>query len=265
MSTVARVPFTSYVESVFRALDLIAAREKLPENGLIIIKPNLTNASKPPVTTPVQAVEAVFRYCREFTKAEVLIGEGTGSGRTADVYRQLGYADLAESYGIGLVDFNEERTILSEKKDALTLKEFHLPEILMDAFVISVPVLKDHCFTVTTIAMKNMLGIAPAPHYGGTWNKSRLHSPSTHRSVYDVCLYKKPFLSVIDASTVLSGGHLWGTQRKLGYILASFDPVAADAAGSMLLGHDPRKIEYLQLADGKLGTMRGIQYAGEAE
>ncbi|MCK4925500.1 MAG: DUF362 domain-containing protein, partial [Spirochaetes bacterium] len=152
------------------------------------------------------------------------------------------------------------KSVLIRRQDTLNLREFHLPEILEEAFVISVPVLKDHCFTVTTIAMKNMFGIAPAPFYAGSWNKSKLHSPSTHRSVVDVCLYRKPSLSVVDASTALSGGHLWGREKKLRLILASFDPVAADAAGSELLGHDPRKIEYLRLSNGKLGSMDSITY-----
>lgn len=134
-----------------------------------------------------------------------------------------------------------------------------MPEVLLDAYVISVPVLKDHCFTVTTVAMKNMFGIAPAPFYQGSWNKSALHSPSTHRSVVDLCLYKKPDLSVVDASVALEGMHLSGTPRKLNTILAGFDPVAVDAIASEMMGHDPRKIKYLAMANGVLGSMDGIE------
>jgi len=75
--------------------------------------------------------------------------------------------------------------------------------------------------------------------------------------VVDICLYKKPDLSVVDASTVLKGMHLAGTEEKLGLILASFDPVAIDAMGSELLGHDPKNLEYLTLADGLIGNMDG--------
>jgi uncharacterized protein (DUF362 family) len=260
MSRVARVTFTSYHESIYQALDRIDAGDRLPHNGLIIIKPNLTNSSPPPITTSIEAAQAVYRYCSAHSNAEIMIGEGSGSGRTTDVFDRLGYTELARSNGIELIDFNSIKSVLIHRKDTLNLREFHLPEILKEAFVISVPVLKDHCFTITTIAMKNMFGIAPAPFYAGSWNKSKLHSPSTQRSVVDVCLYKKPSLSVIDASTALSGGHLWGTEKKIGFILASFDPVAADAAGSKLLGHDPNKIEYLKLSNGKLGSMESIEY-----
>ncbi len=247
---VAKIKFTSYAESAGRALDEIGAGGKLPQDGLIIIKPNLTNADRPPVTTNVGIAEAVFRYCREKTTAEIAIGEGCGKGKTEDALKANGYTELASRYGLRLLDFNAEKAVKLRRKDALQLKELYIPEIVIDAFVISVPVLKDHCFTTTTIAMKNMFGIVPAPYYRGSWNKSKLHSPSTHKSVVDVCLYKKPGLSIVDASVALTGMHLSGIEKKIGLILASFDPVAVDVEGSRLLGHDPDRIEYLKLAEG---------------
>jgi uncharacterized protein (DUF362 family) len=259
MSKVAKIEFTDYRTTVANALDAISAPAKLPQSGLIIITPNLTNSDPPPVTTPVEGVEAVYEYCRTHSVAEIAIGEGCGSGVTGDAFDANGYTNLAAKYGIRLIDFNREDPVTLARDDALQLKEFHLPVIARDAFIISVPVLKDHSFTVTTIAMKNMFGLAPAPYYKGSWNKSKLHSPSTHKSVFDVCLYKAPDLSVVDAVVALEGMHLSGTNKHLGLILASFDPVAVDTVGSELLGHDPRKIEYLTLANGVLGDMANIE------
>ena len=245
MSRVSKVTFKSFEKSIFEALDLIDAPAKLPQEGLIIIKPNLTNSSPPPVTTPVEAAGAVYRYCRLHSKARVAIGEGAGSGKTHDVFKALGYSDFAKKHNVELIDFNEADTVVLKREDTLQLKQFHMPAVASDAFIISLPVLKDHCFTVTTVSMKNMFGLAPEPFYGGSWNKSRLHSPSTHQSVVDICLYKKPSLSIIDASVAMTGNHLWGSNKSLGFIIASFDPVAADALGSSLLGHDPAKIARL--------------------
>jgi len=259
MSKVAKVKFVDYEGSVGRALDLIGAAEKLPSKGLIIIKPNLTNSDGPPVTTNVGAVEAVYQYCRRNCTAEIAIGEGSGSGTTEQSYRANGYTELAKKYGIRLIDFNTEESVLVRKREAVQLKEFHIPRIVQEAFIISVPILKDHSFTKTTIAMKNMFGIAPEPFYCGSWNKSKLHSPSTHKSVVDVCLYKKPSLCVVDAAVALTGMHLAGTAKKLGLILAGLDPVAVDTVGSELLGHNRAKIEYLRLANGLLGSMDDIE------
>jgi len=259
MSQVAKVKFIDYQSSINKVLNLIGAGARLPQEGLIIIKPNLTNSSPPPVTTNVAAAEAVYNYCQAHTKAEIVIGEGTGSGKTADVFTALGYAALAKKYRIKLIDFNEAETVMLQNNDALQLKQFHMPAIVREAFVISLPVLKNHSFTATTIAMKNMFGIAPGKFYASSWNKSKLHSPSTDKSVLDVCLYKRPDLSVVDASVALKGSHLSGKQKNIGLILAGFDPVAVDALGSELLGHNPKRLEYLRLADGLLGNIDNIQ------
>lgn len=259
MSRVAKVKFVDYKTSVAEALDSVGAGTALPQQGLIIIKPNLTNSSPPPVTTNVAAAEAVYNYCRAYTKAEIAIGEGCGSGKTPDVFAALGYTALAKKYGIKLIDFNEAESVLLKNNSAFQLKQFHIPTIVCEAFVISLPVLKDHCFTATTIAMKNMFGIAPGKFYAGSWNKSKLHRPSTDKSVVDICLYKKPDLSVVDASVALKGNHLSGRHTNIGMILAGFDPVAVDAVGSELLGHNPKRLEYIKLADGLLGSMQNIE------
>ena len=107
--------------------------------------------------------------------------------------------------------------------------------------------------------MKNMFGIAPEPYYSGSWNKSKLHSPSTDKSVVDVCRYKKPDLCVVDAVVALQGMHLSGTAKKLNTILASFDPVAVDAVGSEMLGHEAESLEYLRLSNGLHGSMDDIE------
>jgi uncharacterized protein (DUF362 family) len=254
-STVAQIAFTDYRNSVAEALDQIEAGKKLPTDRLIILKPNLTNADGPPVTTNVGIVEAVYEYCREHTDAEIAIGEGCGCGITRDTFKANGYTALAKKHDLRLIDFNTEKAARFARDDTFQLKEFYMPEVVVDAYIISIPVLKDHSFTVTTIAMKNMFGIAPAPYYEGSWNKSHLHSPSTHKSVVDVCLYKKPDLCVVDASVALAGMHLSGTETKLDTILAGFDCVAVDSVGSRLMGHNPRRMQYLKLSDGLLGNI----------
>jgi len=259
MSDVAQVAFTDFTASVARALDLIGAAERLPADGLILIKPNLTNADCPPVTTPVAAAEAVYLYCRRHSDVEIALAEGCGSGTTAATFEANGYTDLAARHGLRLIDFNDTPAVRLTRDDTHQLDELWLPEIALDAFIISLPVLKDHCFTDTTVAMKNMFGLAPARYYRGSWNKSKLHTPSTHKSVVDVCLYKAPDLSVVDASVALAGMHLSGTPTPLGKVLASFDPVAVDAVASGLLGHEPAGIEYLTLANGRLGSMDGVR------
>ncbi len=64
MGDVAKINFTDYDSTVAAALDLIGAADRLPDDRLIIIKPNLTNADGPPVTTPVAAAELSISIAR---------------------------------------------------------------------------------------------------------------------------------------------------------------------------------------------------------
>ena len=259
MSVVAKARFTDYATSVSTALDAIGAGDLLPADRLVIVKPNLTINRPPPVTTNVGAAEAVVDYVQAHCSAEVVIGEGCGQGETADLFADCGYQELAERKGIELIDFNTAPEVRLTNDDARVLKEFFMPEVCASAFIISLPVLKDHSMTTTTVSMKNFFGLASAPHYRGAWNKSDLHSPSTHGSVVDICCYKKPDLCVVDAAVGLVGAHLHGDPKAFDIILASVDPVAVDAVGSQMLGHKPEKIKYITWADGLLGSMQDIE------
>ena len=65
----------------------------------------------------------------------------------------------------------------------------------------------------------------------------------------DINRFLKPRLYVIDAIVAMEGnGPRNGHPRKIGAILLSRDPVAADAAGAMLMGMDPANIVTCQLA-----------------
>lgn len=262
MSVVVRSAFTHYPDSVAAALEALfrtEAEHRLPDSGLIILKPNLTTDSPPPVTTPVEFVEAVYRWIRARSKAEIAIGEGCGSGTTTKVFRSLGYEEFAAKEGIELIDFNRAEIVEQRNPEAFALKQFSMPRILQGAYLVSLPILKDHSFTETTIAMKNIFGCAPGSVYGGSWNKSRLHSPSTDLNVVDICRYLRPSLSVVDAVTALTGMHLSGTPKRFDTILAGFDPVAVDAVGSRMLGHNPERLEYLTKAEGIIGSQKKIR------
>ncbi len=129
MACVVQIDFVNYRRSVSRALDEAGAPSAVPKTGLIILKPNLTNSSPPPVTTPVEFVEAVYLYIRDKTDAEIIIGEGCGSGKTPAVFRSLGYTRLSRKYGIDLVDFNTADTISLSHPEAVQLKTFYMPRI----------------------------------------------------------------------------------------------------------------------------------------
>jgi uncharacterized protein (DUF362 family) len=65
----------------------------------------------------------------------------------------------------------------------------------------------------------------------------------------------RPALTLIDATIGMAQVHLWGPHCNppVNRILASFDPVAADAEGARLLGVDWQSVGHIRLADGLLG------------
>jgi uncharacterized protein (DUF362 family) len=261
---VATVEFQNYTQSVAEALGRIGAAATIAAQGKIILKPNVITDSPPPVTTPAACVEAVIDYCRANSDAEVVIAEGCGALDTHEAFKKLGYTDLARRKDVQLIDLDGEDTVKLKNPSLEYLPEFHMPRCLTDGFLVSIPVLKAHSMSKVTLTLKNMVGIAPAEHYSASYyRKSALHGRNNrelHRYIVELNQYRKPDLTVMDATVGMAESHLGGRRCKppVNKILASFDPVAIDAAGTQLLGFDWRKIDHIRLANGLLGTVEGL-------
>lgn len=226
--------------------------------GTVLIKPNLVGTHGPPVTTPVELVDAVAGYVRERCPGtKVVVGDGTGSldYTTWKCFDELGYRAL-EPMGVSLTDLNEERLVRLERPGLSRWPEFHMPGLVMDSFLISVPMLKAHTLAEVTLSMKNMVGVAPPAHYqcGGRWKKSSFHE-RMHESILDLNRYRSPDFTVLDATVGMRDAHLWGPTLDTppGLVVAGADPVAADAFGADLLGRDYNHIAHIADADGELG------------
>lgn len=253
-------------ESVASALANAGAFESLREQNLILIKPNLVNASLPPITFPVDIAEALLIAIRNHCNGEIVIAEGCGERNltTGEIFLQLGYRHLAARHNIRLIDLNEAPLRKLQNEQCSVFREMFLPEILFESFVISAPVLKAHSLADVTVSMKNMIGCAPPSHYqqGGYWKKSAFHA-RMHEAIFDLNRYRKPDLAFVDASVGMAEYHLGGPECEppLGKLIVGADPVAVDAAGAALLGRDWRKIDHIRLADGALGRAAAGQEA----
>jgi uncharacterized protein (DUF362 family) len=259
------VDFHNYQESVSELMDLLEIHRTLAEAKRIVIKPNLVNASPPPVTTPVELVAAIVAYVREVSNARVVVAEGCGSPlySTERPFRKLGYIELADSKGLGLVDLNTAELVKLKDGRCRLFSEFLMPRLIMESLLISVPVLKRHSLARVSLTMKNMLGCAPPAHYGGlAWKKSKFHQ-KLHRSIFEMNLYRSPDLTILDASVGLSRFHLGGPRCKppVKKLVGGIDPVAVDAYGAGLLCLHWRKVEHIALAHSVLGNA-GAEPAG---
>jgi uncharacterized protein (DUF362 family) len=249
--TVAEIDFLSYEQSVPEAMAAVEAAEVLAGQSLVLVKPNLVTSSPPPVTTPVQCVEAVARYVLEHSEAEVVVAEGAGAAgsETAEIFKALGYASMAERLGVRLLDLNHAELTTSRREDCTLLPEMHLPEILFRSFIISVPMLKAHLFCRFSGTMKNMMGVLPPAHYGsgGGWKKSSFHQ-RLDAKIADLNRHRAPDLTLMDASVGLPDSHLSGPccDPPCGKLLAGYDPVETDRRGAELLGLIWRDVGHLR-------------------
>ena len=245
------IDFSSYPESVAKALDFINAGQILAKQPLILIKPNLVNASPHPVTTPPDFCEAVVKYVRFCSKAEIVIAEGCGdvSFETGQVFELLGYKDLSRRQGVPLVDLNKLPLKKIKNRKCSVFREIYLPEIAFTHYIISLPVLKAHSLSVITGTLKNMIGFAPPEHYSGRfgiWKKAALHA-NIHQSITALNSYRSPDLSLMDATIGLAEHHLGGRRcyPPVKKIIAGFNPVEVDRRAATLLGFNWKDIPHL--------------------
>ncbi|RQD63047.1 MAG: DUF362 domain-containing protein [Desulfonatronovibrio sp. MSAO_Bac4] len=250
--------FVSYEHTLKKCLDKIGADRIFKRRKLIIIKPNLVNGSSFPITTSPQMIRELIRYIRMHSKARLVIAEGCGDCHleTPEIFARLGYEALAREYDVDLVDLNHEPVTRLKNPECKVFPEVFLPRVALKGFLISVPVLKAHSLANVTLAMKNMMGLAPPRYYqqGGMWKKAFFHE-RMHRSIFELNLYRKPDLSIIDASVGMAEYHLGGKtcDPPVNRIVAGLDPVRVDACGAGLLRLSWKDIPHISMADGILG------------
>ena len=247
--------------SVYELLISADLSENLKDHQTILIKPNLVSKDPPPITTPVELVEAIIDFIQEkFPSKNIIIGEGTAmpNDSTFEVFKALGYNLLSTKKGVTLVDLNEADLIHLKNSTLKRLPEIYLPKIAFECFLISVPVLKAHSLSKVTLTMKNMLGFPPPKHYqkGGSWKKSSFHE-NIEEAIFDLNCYRKPDFSILDATIGMKDAHLWGDTLKPhpNKIIASYDPVALDAFGALVLKKKWDDIGHIRMADGILGNV----------
>lgn len=256
--TVYSIQDSGEYQNIIPLLDAAGLARLLPADKPIIIKPNLVEVLPPPITTPAVLIDGLIAYLRGITDNEILIGEGTAALTydTYHAYAELGYTTVAEKHGVSLVDLNDEPSVYLRDQSRTRWPEMYLPEIAMNCFLLSVPVLKAHSLSQVTLTMKNMMGLAPPEHFqqGGGWKKSAFHL-GIQDAVADLNRYRTPDFTLLDATVGMAQAHLWGPtcDPPVRRLAASVDPVAIDAYGCRLLGKNWREIGHIAQLDQELG------------
>jgi len=227
----------------------------IAKGDVVVIKPNATWKRTPlhAANTNPQVVEVVVREALRAGAKKVIVTDHTGLD-PALKFEMSGIGKAASNAGaeIELVkgdDFFEDSTIRGKVLDSWPV----LKSVMAADKVINVPVAKEHGMSIRFSAcLKNLFGII-----GG--NRVRLHW-QLDGSIVDVAAFLRPTLHVVDATRVLirngpQGGNLDDVVEKH-TVIASTDPVAADAYACSLMGIPTAPVTYLAEAEARgLGVM----------
>jgi len=236
------------------AIDLLGGIGRFVSPGdRIVVKPNIgwNRAPGQAATTDPAVVAAVVSLCRDAGAREVLVTDTTCNAPRA-CFGRSGIRDAALAAG-GVVRIPGGKDFTRVEIGGRAVERWAVLRAVLDADrLITIPVAKQHGLARYTGAMKNLYGIA-----GGS--RGRLHQ-KLDQSIVDLVTWARPALSIVDGIRVLlrngpSGGSLEDVARR-DTVIASTDPVAADALGCTLVGLDPGDVPHIMLAaDQGLGVL----------
>ncbi len=234
----------SYLAEIFRAqMDVFGYDQAFFEGKKVVVKPNLVIRKTPDAaaTTHPAVLSALLQVLGE-RGCVPLIAESPGGlfnhQRLEAIYRVCGIAEAAKKYGAPLsYDTDAVNVPFPEGK---TVKMFHILKRVAEADVlIDLCKLKSHSLTKMSAAVKNFFGTIPGIE------KFEMHATFPDYKdfgsmICDLCeMYcrTKTVIAVTDAVIGMEGnGPTAGTPRKIGAILMSPNPFAADIVGETILG-----------------------------
>lgn len=218
-----------------------------PSGMKIGLKPNLVGAipAEQGATTHVEIVRALVLYLQAEGFQNLLILEGSWVGdRTERAFKSLGYEALSREYKVPLLDTKKDHFIKKSYEEIEM--EISKAALSLD-FLINLPVLKGHCQTKMTGALKNLKGIISDNE------KRHFHSLGLHKPI--AYLNK-----LICADFVLVDGicgdldfEEGGNPVAMNRILCGLDSVLIDSYIADTMGYAPDDIGYLTIAD-KIGV-----------
>ena len=211
------------------------------------IKPNLVAPADAlwGATTHPEIVAGIIEYLQDHGCRNLVIAEGSWVGdRTEESFEVCGYRKLSEQYGVPLLDAQKD-THFTKDCDGLKLE---LCSCVKDIdFLINVPVLKGHCQTKITCALKNMKGLIP------NTEKRHFHSMGLHKPIAHLNVGIHQDFIVVDNICGDLDFEDGGNPVVMNRIWTAIDPVLVDAYVCQQLHYKVSDVPYVKLA-GELGV-----------
>lgn len=242
----------------------------LIQNKLVAVKVNETWASEEDRTgvTQPDTLRAVLNAVRQFEPRELVVTGGAGAAETDDVFRIVGLMDVVKEAGATFFDHNRppfEAVALEDRPEADVRSSQNSvmvnPRVLEYETLIAVSQLKLHSTATVTLALKNIAMSYPAADYYGHPRSKEKHEHAFFDDMHSFIAVMARRFPIDLAITVghpamIGTGPLGGHPVETGLVIASRDPLAADAAGARLLGFDLQGVRHLWEAQ-RLGVGQG--------
>ena len=236
-----------------KAVELLGGMKKFIGKGdIVIVKPNIGWDRVPELAadTNPQVVKAIVEMALDAGAKTVKVMDNPCNDARRS-YLRSGIKDAAEEGGAS-VEYMDERRFKDVEVGGGVLKKWPVYVDFLEADkIINVPILKHHGLSQVTVGMKNWFGAV-----GG--RRNLLHQ-DIHQSMVDMSNFFKPVLTIVDAYRVRIQNGPQGTNpadvRLDKTVVASADPLYADAYSVTLLGHKPMDLPFLRIA-GKANPAR---------
>ncbi len=215
----------------------------VPAGVRISLKPNLV-VSRPAAggaTTHPEILAGVIEFLLDCGHRDIEIIEGSWVGDdTARAFAVCGMNDLGKKYGVRLYDLKKDATVA---KDTPAGRVNVCKRALDSGFLINLPVLKGHCQTRMTCALKNMKGcISDA-------EKRRFHRDGLNEWIAALAAAIVPHVSIVDGICGDLDFEEGGNPVPANRMLLGADPVKLDAYACSLMGLSPAEVGYIPLAE----------------
>lgn len=224
----------------------------------VLLKPNLVEPTRqsPQMTTHPAVVIAAAEVFRGWG-ALVTVGEGPGHMRdTEQALIESGMQDALDDARLTFDDLNYSQVGWQKNGGWVSpLKGFYFPQQVLEAdLIVSMPKMKTHHWVGYTGALKNLYGVIPGIKYG--WPKNVLHFAGIPNTIFDINASLPKTVAIVDGIVAMEGdGPIMGSAKPMGCLLIGTNCAAVDATLGRIMGFDPAKISYLQLADNRLGPI----------
>ena len=232
-------------------------------NKMVGIKPNLVSPSDPSDggTTHPEIVAGILEYLKENGFQNMMLLEGAWVGdRTADAFEVCGYRRLCEDYDIKFYDTQKDKSYV---KNCSGLELKICESVKKVDFLINVPVMKGHCQTKITCALKNMKGLIP------NTEKRHFHAMGLHKPIAHLNTGIHQDFIVVDNICGDLDFEDGGNPVVMNRIWTAMDPVLVDAYVCKQLHYEAEEVPYVKMA-AELGvgcadiSKADIQILGEA-